>query len=340
MGHDHDHSATEGYFLDQICTIAACGLLGGISFLIWKTDLLARFNILTEQFTRPVLLGGIGLIAIAMLRAVSLWSAVGQKHAGGHDHTHDHDHHHHGHDHDHECGHSHAPGEACDHDHDHDHGQEHHHHDHDHGHEHEHDHDHEHEHTHVHSHEGHDHGFAPWRYAVLLLPLMLSGLLIYYHFQGLQLQYSKEWLVRIGGGKDPALADGGAVAEKSDRIALGFNELNKAAMDRDPSLRRFYEGRVGELRGLFNPVSENQFTLFRLRMTCCASDAVPLKIRIISPVSLIGRGLQPGKGVSVTGKIEFRKVVNRDQYVPVMVLKDANDVHAEDIGNDIYDKGS
>src|SRR5207249_7750262 len=64
-----------------------------------------------------------------------------------------------------------------DHDHhDHDHG---HHHDHDHEHHH-HDHDHDHGHAHAHAHEqtpghdhGHDHGWAPWRYTVLMLPVVL-----------------------------------------------------------------------------------------------------------------------------------------------------------------------
>jgi hypothetical protein len=169
---------------------------------------------------------------------------------------------------------------------------------------------------------------------------MLSGLLIYYSFQGLELKYSSDLLSRMGATKDLDLAKGSDVAAKEGVWHLGFGELNKVAMARDASLRKEYEGKICELKGLFNPLSENQFTLFRLKMTCCASDAVPLKIRIIAPASLINRGLEPGKGVSVRGKVEFRQVVDREQYVPVMVLRDVNDVHAEDIGNDIYDKGS
>jgi hypothetical protein len=63
---------------------------------------------------------------------------------------------------------------------------------------------------------------------------------------------------------------------------------------------------------------------------------VPLKIRIIAPASLLNRGLQPNKGVAVKGKVEFRKVVDKEQWVPVMMLSDVKDVWAEDIGNDIY----
>lgn len=336
MGHEHDHSAMEGYYLDQLCTIAGCGLLGGIAFVIWKIDLLTtEFKILSQQFSLPLLIGGGALIVIAVLRAVSLWSTVGAKkasaHAHSHDHAHgDHEHHHHDHDHahqhdhDHECGHSHAPGETCDHDHDHDHS-----------HVHEHDHEHDHDHTHVHSHDGHDHSFAPWRYAVLLLPLMLSGLLIYYHFQGLRLMYSDEWLKKQL-GKEVQLADGTFVAARPGIWHFGFTELNQAAMSRDPGVRESFSGQVGELRGLFHPLSENQFTLYRMKMTCCASDAVPLKIRIIAPASLLNRGLQPNKGVAVKGKVEFRKVVDKEQWVPVMMLSDVKDVWAEDIGNDIY----
>src|SRR5882724_10885619 len=103
MAHEHEHHHGESYYLDQLCTVAACGLLGGIAFLIWRTDLLTTFNILAAQFRVPVLLGGVGLLGLSVLRGVSLWSEVGRRKAvAGHDHHH-HDHaHDHGHDHHHD----------------------------------------------------------------------------------------------------------------------------------------------------------------------------------------------------------------------------------------------
>src|SRR5262249_54261500 len=51
-------------------------------------------------------------------------------------------------------------------------------HDHDHGHGHGHSHAHGHSHSHAHG-DGHDHGWAPWRYVVLLLPVVLYFLVLY-----------------------------------------------------------------------------------------------------------------------------------------------------------------
>src|SRR5205823_427549 len=130
MAHDHEHSHDENYFLDQLSTVAVCGLLAGIGFLAWKVGLFERYNILTEQFVFAVMLGSVVLAAIVVVRGVALWKEAGRRKAHGHDHAHDHDH---GHDH------------AHDHDHGHDHGHDHHHHDHGHDHHHQ-DHDHDHGH--------------------------------------------------------------------------------------------------------------------------------------------------------------------------------------------------
>src|SRR5262249_11466647 len=137
--------------------------------------------ILVRNFHLPVLLGGIALLVFVALRAFAVWQETGRP-VANHDHAHDHCHGNHGH------------GEC----HDHDHG---HHHDHaittdPPGHSrargipadpHEHVHDHAHDHgwdmDEAHSHvpgenHGHDHGWSPWRYAVLLLPVVLYFLQI------------------------------------------------------------------------------------------------------------------------------------------------------------------
>jgi uncharacterized membrane protein YcgQ (UPF0703/DUF1980 family) len=88
-----------------------------------------------------------------------------------------------------------------------------------------------------------------------------------------------------------------------------------------------------ELKGLFNPVSGRQFSVFRLKMTCCASDAVPVKVRIYAPSDLAQYNLQVGKGVVVTGQVEFRKVRGSQDYFPVVL---ATDVRQEELGGDVY----
>jgi uncharacterized membrane protein YraQ (UPF0718 family) len=133
-------------------------------------------------------LSGIALVLIALARGAILWrQSRDPAFKPGHDHDHGHDHaHEHHHEHQHAvqeksplqlavvaapahehagCGHDHGPGAACDHDHGHaphDHGpavhehpvgQAHAHHDHDAA--------------------DHDHGWAPWRYVVVLVPIIL-----------------------------------------------------------------------------------------------------------------------------------------------------------------------
>ena len=169
MAHAHDHSHGD-HRIEQICTLVISGLLGLVCILLWEKKGLDL--ILAKQFHLPVLLGGIGLLALVAVSALmSLVTSKSHAHGGegagcdGHGH----------------CDHDHVEA-----------GHEHHHHDHDHAHDHEHTHEHGHEHEHVHGaacdhehshgHEhatvaaddhGHDHGWNPWRYIVLLLPVVL-----------------------------------------------------------------------------------------------------------------------------------------------------------------------
>lgn len=141
MGHEHHHDDQASYFAEQLSTIAICGALGVVAVMMWSQDALKLF--LAPPFHLPVLLGGIVLLLLVAIRAIAVWQMVGTK-TPNHDHEHDHDHdHEHDHDHAHDaCAHEHG---ACGHDHGHDHAHDH----------------------------GHDHNWNPWRYAVLLLPVVL-----------------------------------------------------------------------------------------------------------------------------------------------------------------------
>lgn len=171
MGHGHDHGDRQAYYLEQICTVAMAGALGGVAIMMYAQPNGLFF--LAPMFKNPVLWGGIVLLGLVAIRAVTLWISVGQPQSalaieGGHTHgagaSHEH---------------SHAHGAACEHDHHHSHGDA----GHDHGHSHGdacgHDHGHGagHDHGHSHSHggddHGHSHGWNPWRFAVLLLPVVL-----------------------------------------------------------------------------------------------------------------------------------------------------------------------
>src|SRR5439155_23483956 len=140
--HDHDHHHGGSYYLDQICTIGACGALGVIAVLMSSlTDGAGQLRlsyILAPQFFGWVFAGGIALLILSAIRAVCLWQEAGRATAHAHHHDHDHAHEHH----------------------------------HDHGHEHSHEHGHDHGHAHDHGHD-HDHGWTPARYAVRMVPIVL-----------------------------------------------------------------------------------------------------------------------------------------------------------------------
>jgi hypothetical protein len=159
MAHAHDHSHGD-HKLEQICTLIISGLIGLVCVLLYQRNALNL--ILAKQFHIPVLLGGIGLLVLVGVSALMGFLAPKTPEhvhdCGGHDHC-DHEH----------AVEEHLAGHTCDHNHDHDHA-------HSHAHDHDHSHTHTHDHQHAadgHDHDGHDHGWNPWRYIVLLLPVVL-----------------------------------------------------------------------------------------------------------------------------------------------------------------------
>jgi hypothetical protein len=175
--HDHDHNHdhthdTDTYYLDQLCMIGITGAFAGICLTLYFFNSGMLNLLLNDQFHLMVLAAGVALLFVVLVRAAILWKAVGNKpagpaHAHEHHHLHEHGDHHHADEHHHHehCGHDHhheehlqqavqlapspAPPALATHSHDH---------------------DHDHSHT---PGDGHEHGWAPWRYVVLLVPLML-----------------------------------------------------------------------------------------------------------------------------------------------------------------------
>lgn len=285
MAHVHTEDA-QTYYTDQLCTIAVCGALGGVAIMLYREDLLK--NILAPQFFVPVLVSGIVLVVLAAIRAVGLWSEMGRV-SHSHDHSHDH--------------------ECCDHDH-----HDHHDHPHDHG------HAHDHGHTHgpaapAHGHDhGHDHGFSPWRYAVLLLPVVLYFLNL--PNAGFSSDYLERSLapIELDSSRTENVADKGAGIED-----LGFKDLVTAAAVEDR--RTELAGRTVRLRGQFVPGNpDNTCRLARFTMVCCAADATPLNAVIVAPEPLTGH-YKLGQWVEVTGQVQFRKRKDRDEYLPVLQVK-------------------
>ena len=79
MAHDHahHHGDANSYYLEQLFTIAVCGALGAVMVMLYVTDRIQlSVGRQSEQHTR-VLLGGAGLLAVALVRAIYVWFAVG-----------------------------------------------------------------------------------------------------------------------------------------------------------------------------------------------------------------------------------------------------------------------
>jgi uncharacterized repeat protein (TIGR03943 family) len=306
MAHDHEHPHNSTYFLDQLCTIATCGMIGMISILMYRgtgpSGQSKLSYILAPQFFIYVLLGGITIVALVIVRAVTLWQQAGAAKLRtapaeaqaeflkvGSPHVHDHEHHH-------------------------DHGHGHHHHDHAHDHNHEH---HHHNHAHDHSHDhSHDHGWTPARYAVLMLPIML------YFFNLPNSSFSAEYIKRDLSSAELE-APTTMVADRGMALDLGFKELTTAAFY--PQQREELEGKTGKLRGMFSPRgSDKEFTLYRVKINCCAADAIPVGVVIVSAENITQ--IQPGKWVEVEGQIQFRKEVGKEKYLPALLLKSRDQV--------------
>jgi hypothetical protein len=300
MAHSHSHDSQTTFYVEQIFTIAACGAIAGVCVLLYVRD--GLYGMLKPDQHLRVLFGGVGLLMLVVIRAAYVWIAAGKTPVKAAAHNHNH-----GHNHDHDHAH-------CDHDH---------------GHEHQHEHaikvdDHDHVpaafaqpegHELFHDHQGHDHdhGWAPWRYALLLLPVVLFLL-------GLP----------AAGGMNTSnvsavgdLNGVGDAAGKGENFTIGFNQLEQAA--RNPEVRENIAGTTVRLTGQYKSDRPDRFTLVRFKINCCAADAIPLKaVIMIDPAKADKYTVNPdkyrNKWVQVTGKLQFSTIAGSREVIPVILL--------------------
>ena len=283
--HDHDHHhghSDADYYLEQLLTLSVSGGFGVVSILMYQFGMLNE--LLAPEFHRWVALGGVVLLVLTGIRAISLWSSISSKKYGhGHDRHHHHDHHH---EHDEECNHDHPTAETH-------HSTAHH------GH---------------HNHDGHEHGNIFWRVVVLAFPLLLF-------FLGLPNEsFMKSYKLRKL-GSDSELGNILAVESTGNRVPIDFDQLAYASMD--PAKRAALEGNETSIIGQFKPISDREFTLFKLKMNCCAADIIPLKARIIAnSVPYV----QPFDWIQVTGVIQFIETPGRNEFIPVLRVNDDNGI--------------
>lgn len=171
------------------------------------------------------------------------------------------------------------------------------------------------DHTHDHSHadHGHDHGSVFWRVVVLLFPLLLFVM-------GLPNEgFSKEWIDRRL-GKDENIGTLGDVKVKDGAaVVFDFNELSLSA--HDPARRAAFEGRPAKIKGQFRKIGDREFTLFRMKMTCCAADTIPLKARIVT--TFVPYAFKDHDWVEVSGVVQFVEIPgSAGQFLPVLRVSD------------------
>jgi hypothetical protein len=406
MAHTHAEDRT-AYYMEQLCTIAVCGLLGGVAVMLYVQGIV-RF-MLADYLHIYVLWSGIALLALVALRALGLWHSVGTSAPNlnhEHEHCHDHDHNHgefHGHAHYEEEEPNNKQVHDCGHEHDH-------------------------EHSAGHTHDcGHEHSWNPGRYILLLLPIVLyflhlpnagfsaSGISInandldqgasgkYVENAGLQITKdsardliqvvsvvddgpaaragikSHDWITQVArendeGGKrldkleiislkglsvedavkklkgkpgtkikltiehpEEAKPEEVELTRTADVIPLEFNALQGAAYT--PASRQYYAGKIVQLVGQYSPGrNDRTFTLVRFKMTCCAADARPLPVMIMldpqSPENL--SHLKALEWVKVTGRIEFMRRTDRDEYVTVLIVASPKDIQGTDPPSNPY----
>jgi hypothetical protein len=294
MAHDHSHGDRNAYYLDQLFTIAVCGALGGVAVMLWYSGKLGLM--LAPKFYLWVLLGGIALLALVLIRALAVWRSVDEP-VEVPEHAHDHEHC--GHDHDH-CDHDHgihtepeptglsasvlrASVSPAVHHHAHAHGDDH----------------------------GHDHSWAPWRYVVLLLPVVL-------YFLNLPNQ-------GFSGGTDISEQLGGAMptqpVQLRGKTEVGFAALQQASLTVES--RDYYEGRSVTLVGQYLGSNPKRFTLQRYKIACCAADAVPLNAVIMvdpNATEKIDPDQYRNQWVEVTGRIHFINRPGTNEYLTALIL--------------------
>jgi hypothetical protein len=339
MAHDHHHhhdgESVSNYFTEQLLTILVCGFIGFAAIQMYRTD---RLGFLAEQFRGPVLYGGIGVLALVGLRSVAVWKEAGAVKARMQ-----------------ACAQDHVHTEECNHDHAHAHGaQEHHHHDHSHIHDHSHDHSHD---DHGHSHD------MSWVFARMLI-LAFPVALYFIGLPATSFSMERQMLMMrgekaMGAGNLEDLAKKAEVIDGPKEVGnsivtvyqtdtklkvrktepkdggqakyelitqagrtMKFAELNDAALD--SGKRGYMEGETAILEGRFKRLADKEFSLFRMKMTCCASDTVPLKVRIIVPQALAG--FEDFDWVRVKGQIQFWEVPGQNRFIPVLMVADISDL--------------
>lgn len=164
-----------------------------------------------------------------------------------------------------------------------------------------------HDHGPDHAHDGHSHGNIFWRIVVLAFPILLF-------VWGLpNAGFSKEWVERRLGKVETLTETAEIAAKGGDTLQFDFAELNAAAYD--PDKRAGYEGRQVRVKGQLQKISDREFRFYKLKMTCCAADMIPLKARIKTKFAT---QFKDEEWVWAEGTLQFVETADKRQFMPVI----------------------
>ena len=197
--------------------------------------------------------------------------------------------HDHGHAHAHgdDCGHNHAAGEKCDHHHGHDHGD--------------------------HTAADHEHGNIYWRVVVLAFPVAILAM-------GLPNGSFSAGYVEGKLGAESKIGELAAVQAKDGAIQTDFDTLASAAFT--PDKRDAYTGQKASIVGNMRKGSDKQFTLYKLKMTCCSADMIPLKaLAVVNAASQLAT-FTDHQQIEVTGTIQFAQDMKTNEWLTVLRVED------------------
>ena len=107
------------------------------------------------------------------------------------------------------------------------------------------------------------------------------------------------------------------VADRGDgTITSDFDLL--ATIAYDPVKREAYTGTKASITGQMEKLSDKQFRLFKMKMTCCSADMIPLQARaVVKTASQMGT-FGNGDMVEVRGTIQFAQDSRSGDYLTVL----------------------
>lgn len=124
-------------------------------------------------------------------------------------------------------------------------------------------------------------------------------------------------------GLDFEKAAGG---DKGVDYEVGFQELENASLR--PDMRASYTGKTVRLIGQYVNIDDQRFTLVRLKMNCCAPDAIPIKAVIVLDLSQVKDPKQAridpkqyrNKWVEVVGRVQFLNKRGTNEYYTALYV--------------------